>query len=271
MFLINKLILDKCNVEHHNQDNQNNQQKIQNNQQKIQNNQNNQCNQSNQCNQCKLSLDQLAGESLLHKFSNISFLNKFSSEGLCYNCEVLKFPNRFRGCMFCKRPIRGKNSCTICADGFEEWLKSEINLIGMTGYIIKKIARNLLNERKLDIHDINDANDKQFIIRNDDNFYNWPGFYVGNYSECFYVGNYSECSDNFYPIWIIPKLHKKLDCLDIEKLNYLDLINISKYKLILLDLLKINNINLYDNTQIKLENISTDQIIKINSFNTKII
>lgn len=207
------------------------------------------------CNRCKLSLDQLAGESLLHKFNNI-----FSSEGLCYNCEVLEFPNRFHGCMFCKRPIREKNSCTICTDGFEEWIKSEIDMIGMMGYIIKKIARRLLNEKNIHIND--DSNDKQFIMRNDDNFYNWPGFYVGNNNEC---------SDTFYPIWIIPKLTKKLDYLDIEKLNYLDLINVNKYKLILLDLLKINNINLYDNIQMNLDSISTDIIIKVNSFNTKII
>jgi hypothetical protein len=49
------------------------------------------------------------------------YLAKYSPEGLCSNCELKEFPDRYYGCCFCGKAIDYYNSCWSCRDGFSEW------------------------------------------------------------------------------------------------------------------------------------------------------
>lgn len=47
-----------------------------------------------------------------------------SPEGTCQKCEYQAFPNRFHGCLFCRRPMRGlRATCRPCVDGFCEFIR----------------------------------------------------------------------------------------------------------------------------------------------------
>ena len=45
----------------------------------------------------------------------------YSPEGLCYNCQLLQFPERYHGCCFCREAIDLGLICYGCKEGFEEW------------------------------------------------------------------------------------------------------------------------------------------------------
>jgi hypothetical protein len=49
------------------------------------------------------------------------YLAQYSPEGLCNNCELKQFPNRYRGCLFCGRAIQYGLICHPCQDGFKKW------------------------------------------------------------------------------------------------------------------------------------------------------
>lgn len=99
----------------------------------------------------------------------------FSPENLCIDCEIRTYPDRFHGCGFCKRPIREKFSCMICSSGFVEWVRNVIQPIDSLSMIIRQSAGGLLDRS---IHDLPIEHHK-FIVRNDDGYYKWPGFYAG--------------------------------------------------------------------------------------------
>jgi hypothetical protein len=131
------------------------------------------------CIKCKRSEKDLTGSNK----NSTKGVSIFSHEQMCIDCEIRFFSVRFHGCGFCKRPIREKFSCSICSDGFINWIKDVIQPIDATSRLLRLSAYRLLNKS---IHDLPiDAqrnmkvDDRAFIIRIDDGFYKWPGFYAG--------------------------------------------------------------------------------------------
>jgi hypothetical protein len=54
------------------------------------------------------------------------YLQKYSPEGLCSDCELASFPSRFIGCPFCRRPSKLSYVCTDCGTGFSKWINNTI-------------------------------------------------------------------------------------------------------------------------------------------------
>ncbi len=201
------------------------------------------------CIQCDKTEEQMMGE-----ITNKEYI--FSVENLCINCEILKFPERFHGCGFCKRPIREKFSCSICSNGFVLWIKDVINPLDPLSICLRNSAYALV-EKSIHSDEIKHMNQHKFIMRTTDGYYKWPGFYAG-------ITDKYSLESNFFPVWIIPRLTKKYN---YKKIKY----NLKIFQQILLDILLTNNIHLYDDIQINPNNISQDQIYQINPYDTRLI
>ncbi len=95
------------------------------------------------------------------------YLCSYSEEGLCKNCEIDEYPERFHGCIFCRRVHHGGYCCYSCSDGFYKW-----------------VMRNTNIDENLAVHKLCHNNRKivslPFINKNKNLFHGWPGFYVGN-------------------------------------------------------------------------------------------
>src|SRR5579872_4711262 len=129
-------------------------------------------NQCNICVNCGRTEQDLVGTSV-NTFKNI---NIFSIEGLCIDCEIITYPERFHGCGFCRRPIREKFSCTTCTNGFIEWVNDSVHSLDNFSVMIKRSAIDLVTQT---IYDMPEIEKIQFILRLDDGYYKWPGFYAG--------------------------------------------------------------------------------------------
>jgi hypothetical protein len=212
----------------------------------------------------------LCGKSESDMVGNLSELDNimiFCSDELCLNCEILQFPERFHGCGFCKRPVRSKFSCSICTHGFVEWIKDVIKPLDNVSKLIRNSASDLINKSVSDLP----IEHRKFIIRTDDSFYKWPGFYAGITNR--FCAKLKQISDkkngsnsdenNFFPIWIIPDLIKKYD-VKIFKFKF-------SFKKILLDILKVNGINLYEDVQINPYDLNMEQIRAINPYDTRLV
>jgi hypothetical protein len=133
------------------------------------------------CIRCKKSEKDLTG-STKNTARGVSI---FSPEQMCIDCELRMFPKRFHGCGFCKRPIREKFSCSICTNGFIEWINDVIQPIDSIDHLIRLSASGLINKLMRDIPSDDptgkstEKKDRPFILRTDDGFYKWPGFYGG--------------------------------------------------------------------------------------------
>lgn len=205
---------------------------------------------NNSCKQCKKTELKLSG-SLHPRFIN----------GLCFDCEVLTFPERFHGCGFCKRPIRERFSCTICSLGFVEWVKESIHPVDSTSKLIRLSAGNLLKKT------IDDLPIEQhvFIKRTSDSFYHWPGFYAGTTNR-FCTGEDDDSEQKYFPVWIIPKLTVPYE-IDYRSFKF----DLKNFERVLFDILKTNNINLYRDVQIDPAIIQLDQISKVNPYDTRVV
>lgn len=102
------------------------------------------------------------------------YLASYSSEGLCHCCEVDAYPERFQGCMFCRRP-QDYGCCLTCGSAFSKWLEETIvvNVPLQFGFLHHMIWR--LTE---DVETIVPFLPEQH--QRNRSFYEWPGFYVGN-------------------------------------------------------------------------------------------
>lgn len=216
------------------------------------------------CVNCNRTEKQLVGQ-------NNTKNSIFNSENLCIDCEILMHPDHFHGCGFCKRPIREKFSCEICSDGFLEWIKNMIHPVDTLSIMIRYSASKLTEKTIYDSFPLMSVSDRRalpqkstgilphgstgvlpidqrkFIIRNNDGYYKWPGFYAGvtnkffnhpitNYngmtgttftdmalSESKYIHKELDDHDkydidtnsieqfNCFPVWIIPKLTNGYD------------------------------------------------------------
>jgi hypothetical protein len=203
----------------------------------------------------------------------------FSPECLCIDCEIIIHPDRFHGCGFCKRPIREKFSCVICSNGFVEWIKTVIQSTDSLSMIIRQSANGLLTGHGAE-------SNSRFILRVDDGYYKWPGFYAGISNRFsfgitpseFTILPESQDSDGYdekeqtdkqtyyFPVWVIPKLTKGYD------VHFGDLrLNMKIFQTILLEILEKNNINLYHDVQIDLEKMDNEQIKAINPYDTRVM
>lgn len=123
------------------------------------------------CVACKRTEQQLVGSTRVSA-SGHAF---FSPDSLCIDCEIRIHPDRFHGCGFCKRPIRERFSCVICSAGFVEWVKEVIHPIDSLSMIIRQSADKLLDKTIYDLP----IEQHRFIMRTEDGYYKWPGFYAG--------------------------------------------------------------------------------------------
>lgn len=126
----------------------------------------------NVCTKCQRTEKDLVGVT----FNTIVNINIFSVEGLCIDCEIDMYPERFHGCGFCKRPIREKFCCTTCSNGFIDWVNNYVHPMTGLSEIIKWTASDLVNRT---IYDLPEIEKHRFILRNNDGYYKWPGFYAG--------------------------------------------------------------------------------------------
>jgi len=93
------------------------------------------------------------------------YLAEYSKEGLCKECEIKKFPERFQGCVFCLNPQKYTGACFYCEVGFREWCVSHLTfrkepctaLEVACGAVIKQMGR-------------------QEFTNNPSTKWKWPGF-----------------------------------------------------------------------------------------------
>jgi hypothetical protein len=251
----------------------------------------------NICMNCNKTEKDLVGVSI----NTIKNINIFSVEGLCIDCEIRSFPERFHGCGFCKRPIREKFCCTTCSNGFIEWVNYSIHPMDSFSEIIKRSAPELVNRS---IYDMPELVNTKFILRTDDGYYKWPGFYAGitnrfskesktkinniptklktnydtycNYDSVTNDDKYNmnrkikqmennQSIENFIPIWIIPRMLNQ-PCFNISDIK----LEITIFQQWLLRILESNNIYLYSDVQIDADMINLEQVVKVNPFDTRI-
>jgi len=251
----------------------------------------------NVCTSCQKSEQDLVGTSI----KTIKNINIFSVEGMCIDCEIMNYPERFHGCGFCRRPIREKFSCTICTDGFVEWVKAYVYPMDNFSELIKRSAPDLIDYT---IYNLPQIQNTKFILRVDDGYYKWPGFYAGitnRFSKGTYTNIESICVDDhehtntntntntnvdrildsfidkpsdmihtidnfFIPIWIVPRLLKQ-PCFGIADLK----LELNIFKKWLLDILEANDIYLYLDVQIDGSTVNFEQIVKVNPYDTRVI
>lgn len=255
------------------------------------------------CVNCNRTEKQLVGDtSKSDKCNSI-----FSTDSLCIDCEIRMYPDRFHGCGFCKRPIRERFSCVICSDGFIEWIKNVIQPIDSLSMMIRQSANGLLDRS---IHDL-PIDHHKFIVRNDDGYYRWPGFYAGITnkfsakssvapnptetkisSDKYDMKSHSDYthdeskhihidSEHSHKIINRSSPEPQTNCFPvwiIPKLTKEYDINFSNLRMdlrifqtILLELLEKNNINLYEDVQIDLDKMENEQIKTINPYDTRVM
>lgn len=192
----------------------------------------------------------------------------FSPEKMCIDCEIKSFPDRFHGCGFCKRPIREKFSCMICSSGFIEWIKDAIEPVDRLGIVLRYAAKQLLNRT---IHDHLSVERNQFILRTNDGYYKWPGFYAGVTNK-FSIKTNPTGQMDYFPVWIVPRLvnDSNVKTTDLLKLDILNP-DLKLFQKILLDIMEKNNIRLYDDVQIDPDSILPIQIRAINPYDTRVV
>jgi hypothetical protein len=99
-----------------------------------------------------------------------------------------------------------------------------------------------------------------FIMRVNDSYYKWPGFYIGVTNRFTNKYNTLISYNSYFPIWIIPKLSKQYTINDSKNIEA-----------IILSILNSNNISLYDDIQLNISNLEEKDIYKINPYDTRII
>ncbi len=104
----------------------------------------------------------------------------YSKEGLCEECEVKRFPERFHGCLFCRTYRKYSGVCLDCTSDIQQWFRCMAEGEEYNPKEYDPLCNNvtmgmfsLLNEKKYQIQ-------IPFINIERDPFAKWPGFYCGN-------------------------------------------------------------------------------------------
>ena len=100
------------------------------------------------------------------------YLCTYSKEGLCKQCEIKQFPERFHGCLFCRGALPLiLYICLDCNAGFKNWVQEHTNIHDGEAAIHHGQAAFRLMEEKSE-------EDMDFISTKTCN--SWPGFYLGD-------------------------------------------------------------------------------------------
>lgn len=151
------------------------------------------------------------------------YLCRYSNEGLCSKCELKEFPERFHGCIFCRRPQKYTSDvCLSCDRGFKKWLKYQSNFSTKKYYDFSCLTFGLTHNLNTPQHRFDNTRYTFDFIDNSSTLSSkWPGFYVG---------------DNK---WCKPDISLEFEE-NLDKLNY---------EKIIYNTLKDNGIDIYQNIQ----------------------
>lgn len=122
------------------------------------------------------------------------YLCTYSEEGLCSDCELKTFPNRYKGCASCGKAVRYSIFCHGCENGFKEWLfdlfynKNKNSKSTSSCFAIKTKDETddwkLWSNIGIGTHCIVSKYDPVLPVRhlNKGDMFNdvWPGFHIGN-------------------------------------------------------------------------------------------
>ncbi len=105
------------------------------------------------------------------------YLCTYSSEGLCDDCEINAFPERYHGCLFCRRPQNFGMCCLDSGDAFTKWIGKHTNIdegnnhYGHSAYRLCNVDDDKEHKKTK----------PEFIKRKEEKgFEKWQGFYVGD-------------------------------------------------------------------------------------------
>lgn len=104
------------------------------------------------------------------------YLATYSPEGLCHECDLKQFPERYHGCFFCRYTIYlDSGMCTACEKGFRSWAKQVFS-----SYQRKSFENDI--DMGLHVMSNNYKIPKvSFLIQEfPDLWATWPGFYAGD-------------------------------------------------------------------------------------------
>ena len=188
-----------------------------------------------------------------------------SSEGLCLECEITTYPQRFHGCAFCRRPLRDLFACTTCRMGFAEWIKDVIP----PETLVLKSVREQANNIVTGVIESGYIENREFLFRESQLMCRWPGFYAGTLN----INQDGSRNDQWLPTWIIPgevEIPNEAKGLSIST----DLTKIAQFKMFelkLTEILEHNGINLFNNVQIDVKNFKSKNIREINPYDLTIL
>ena len=98
------------------------------------------------------------------------------SESLCTTCDLQFYPNKFLGCMFCRRPQRSSYACDLCRIGFGTWITNNVT-INLVSSNMKKLVEAIMQMLSYKI--IEDV--PYGLVVDSKNMTKWPGFFVTPY------------------------------------------------------------------------------------------
>lgn len=106
------------------------------------------------------------------------YLCTYSREGLCTDCEIKEFPDRFYGCCFCRKAINYGRICYHCEREFEKWLEdlflnqNEVKDWRFRQTVEQGIYRLMHHDHK--------AKKLPLLIQQQSRYDDkWPGFHLG--------------------------------------------------------------------------------------------
>lgn len=206
---------------------------------------------------------------IIRSNSEKSFL---SPEQLCIKCEIVKFPERFHGCAFCRKPLRCAFACCACRIGFAEWVKKVIpkeNLMfcGVRKNAMKTVTFLLRDGSMINREFINsfnpDASDTDRLVGLV-SCLEWKGFYAGITN----IGADGNPTDSYLPTWIIPsKIQINPRSISLVK-GLTDAAKLKLFENKLIQILEHNHIYLYKDVQIDLVNFDSSKIKSVTPYNS---
>jgi hypothetical protein len=123
------------------------------------------------------------------------YLCYYSLEGECDNCEYKSHPERFVGCLFCRRPSKFHGACLRCSSGFYKFIE---DIFGK--YIKGDLGQGSFRLYQMDFIKEQLGNDKKIPPNFSNEFGGWAGF-VSKYDNIENGGggggNYTHIIPNF--------------------------------------------------------------------------
>lgn len=158
------------------------------------------------------------------------YLAKYSKEGLCSDCELKSYPERFYGCLFCRNAEKLKGYCCLkCYSGFTSYIGENIEFITDAISADSQASHRLTNTSisfkfipRKELSTLPFVEHGKFTKK-------WPGFYCGKNEQ----GIHS---------WIKPNFIKDGEKTKLE-------VNWDNCHIVLNDFLKSNGITIEEEIQ----------------------